>query len=288
MALLTATQISGLAVELLARSVVLPATVLRAPGTEFSGPSGSSVTVRVRHDRTAHVQQTPGSTIDLDGIDETPVTLTVHHIYNATTLTDEDLSLELVDFGAQVLLPAAVAVSRKAEQYIADAMNGLDAADTVGGTTGSDYAAAIKDATLALDEADVPAGARFCAVSPAAARALMDYEPIEDASAYGSPSAIQDAVIGRYAGFTLVKSNALTPGSLVAYHQSAFVMANRAPAIPAGANDAAVVQESGYALRVVRDFDASKLAEICAISTFAGAAVLDAARAYRVDAPDES
>lgn len=283
MAFLNSSQIASLAIPLLHRSVVLPRTVERVAGNEFGGSSGDTITVRVRANRTANVQSTPGDTITLDTIAETGVSLKVNHIYSAAALTDEDLTLNLEDFGAQVLQPAVQAVARKSEQYIADAINGLTADDTVtGSATGADYATVIKDAGQALDEADVEAGNRWCAVSPAAARALLDYDAIEDASALGTASAVQDAMIGRYAGFTIVKSNALTAGSLCAYHRSAFVMGNRAPVRVAGV-DSATASQDGFSLRVVRDFDASKLSEICAVSTFSGAALVDADRAYRVE-----
>ena len=283
MAFLNSSQIASLAIPLLHRSVVLPRTVERVAGTEFGGSSGDTITVRVRANRTANVQSSPGATISLDTIAETGVSLQVHHIYSAAALTDEDLTLNLEDFGAQVLQPAVQAVARKSEQYIADAINSLVADDAVSASaTGDAYATAIKDASQALDEADVEAGNRWCAVSPGAARALLDYDAIEDASALGTASAVQDAIIGRFAGFNIVKSNALDAGSLCAYHRSAFVMGNRAPVQVSGV-DSATASQDGFSLRVVRDFDASKLAEIVAVSTFAGAAVVDADRAYRVE-----
>lgn len=282
MAFLNSSQIASLAIPLLHRSVVLPRTVERVAGNEFGGSSGDTITVRVRANRTANVQSTPGTTITLDTIAETGVALVVNHIYSAAALTDEDLTLNLENFGAQVLQPAVQAVARKSEQYIADAINALVADATVPATpTADDYAAAIKDAGQVLDESDVEAGNRWCAVSPAVARALLDYPAIEDASALGTPSAIQDAMIGRYAGFNLVKSNTLTTGTLCAYHRSAFVIGNRAPVRVSGV-DSAIATQDGFSLRVVRDFDASKLSEIVAVSTFAGAALIDTDRAYKV------
>ncbi|WP_329097018.1 phage capsid protein [Actinomadura citrea] len=282
MAILTADLIAKLSIPLLARSVVLPATVERVPESDFGGNSGDTVTVRVRGARTANVQPNANTAITLDTISETGVPVKVEHVYSAAALTEHDLTLSLENFGAQVLEPAIKAVSRKAEAYIATAMNGVTADATVAATpTADEYAAAIKDAGEALDNADVEAGGRYVAVSPGVARLLLDYPAIEDASALGTASAIQDATIGRYAGFTLVKSSALTAGSFCAYHRSAFVLANKAPQAVTSA-DSAIVNEEGYALRVVRDYDASKLSEIVAVSTFAGASVVDIDRAYRV------
>lgn len=49
MPILTASSISSIALELLTRSLVLPRTVVRPPGAEFSGPNGATISVRVRH-----------------------------------------------------------------------------------------------------------------------------------------------------------------------------------------------------------------------------------------------
>ncbi len=125
MALLNAQGISALVVELLARSLVLPRTVARVPGSDFGGPNGATVTIRVPRRRTALEQATPGATITYADVDETPVSLTVHHLYDATRISDEDLRLTIEDFGRQISAPQAAAVAEGAEDELAAVMNGL-------------------------------------------------------------------------------------------------------------------------------------------------------------------
>lgn len=280
MATLTASGISSLAVELLYRSLVLPRTVARVPGTEFRGPNGSTITVRVRQPRTAKTQGTPGATISFDPLNETPVDLTVNHLYDAVHVTDEDLTLGIEDFGRQVLAPMLGAVAIGAENQVAAVMNGLTA--TVTGVTADTVDQDVLSARETLGTNDVPTGNRYLAVSPGFATLLLGSDLLSDASSAGTASALRDAVVGSYRGFTVVESNGLDAGTAVAYHESALVWGNRAPAVPDGAADAAVSNQQGVALRTLRDFDTNTLQDAVAISTFAGSNTVETSRLVKL------
>ena len=269
---LTAERISRLAVELLARTVVLPRTVTVVPGGEFAGPTGGVVQLRVRQPRQSRIQSTPGDTITFDDLEEASVAVRVNHHYNASALSDEDLSLNLEDFGAQVLEPMVAAVAQGAENEIAYAMNNLDVDLTIS-TDGKDIVAKVLAAREMLGRADVPTGDRWLAVSPEVATMLLGVDKLTAVDASGSPSALRDAVIGRIYGFNVVETSALTEFTAVAYHRSAFGAAFRAPAATAGATSS-VASVGGISLRTVRSFDVSRLSEMVAVSTFAGAAVV--------------
>jgi hypothetical protein len=284
MALLTAARISSLAIELLARLIVLPATVARVPGTEFTGDNGDTITVRVRAPRTAKTQATPGAAITFDALNETPVSLQVKHLYDAVRVTDEQLTLQIAEFGRQVLEPMMRSVAIGAEAQIATVMNAVvaDASDL----TQANIQAKVLLARTDLGNNNVPLTGRYLAVSPKAGEWLLNLDTFNDAAASGDTRSVRDGVIGRYRGFTVVESSALTGGALgaamLAYHESAFVWGNRAPAIPNGAAHAEVSVADGIALRTVQDFDAAILSDVVAISTFAGANVVDLARVYKV------
>src|SRR5690349_12288066 len=123
MAFVTSEQVSSVAVELLARSLVLPMTTTRVPAGDFTGPAGGTAILRVPAQRTARVQATPGATITYDDIDETEVPVKMAHLYDATKVTDEDLTLAITDFAGQVTAPQVQAVARGAEDQIASVMN---------------------------------------------------------------------------------------------------------------------------------------------------------------------
>jgi hypothetical protein len=273
MTLLTASKIAEVAVELLARSVVLPATVTRVGEADYSG-SGGTVTVRVRNPIAARTQNTPGATITYDAADEIGVDVSLSHFYRGVVLTDEDLAYNLVDFGRQILAPSIAGVAARAEAALAGVMNAITPEVEFAATaSASDTRATLLEVREALSTADVPAGNRFLAVSPSIATRLLGVDEFVKVNESGSTSALRDAVIGKVFGFTVVESNALTADEACAYHSSGFVFASKAPA-PAQSAESASVSEGGLALRAVRDFDASKLAEVAVVSTFAGAAAV--------------
>lgn len=273
MAVLTAKGISSVAVELLTRSLVLPMTVARIPGGEYSGPNGGTITVRVPQPSTARTQASRGATITYDDVTEVPVDVTLSHLYHAKLVSDEELSLDLVNFGTQVTRVQVQAVAAAAEDTLATAMNGLTADLTIA-ADGSDIEAKILEAREMLGRNNVPADNRYLAVSPEVATFLLALPNLSQVDQSGSPSALRDAVIGRYRGFTVVESSALTAGTAVAYHSSGFAFANRLPVTPRGANETATAQAGGIGLRQIFQYVPDKLSDASVVSTFAGAAVV--------------
>jgi len=147
MSLLTSAPISELAVELLARQIVLPATVARVPASEYRGPSGGIVTVSVPQPRDAREQETRAAEIEYDATAEVGVAVEVKHYYSGSLVSDEEMSLDIRSFGRQVLRPQVEAVARAAEDEVADVLNGLAAyegaewvsdGDGEGGTSADD------------------------------------------------------------------------------------------------------------------------------------------------------
>jgi hypothetical protein len=269
-AVLTAQRISSLMVELLTRTLVLPRTVAMIPGTEFTGSNGDTITVRVRQPRVSKIQANPGDPITFDAPDEVAVDVTVEHIYDGVRVTDEMLTLELEDLGAQILQPMAQSVAIGAENQLAGVINDIPADIlNVDSTTVEDDVLA---ARTTLGRNEVPLGGRWLACSPEFAEVLLSLDTLTPVDASGSPSALRDAMIGRYRGFGVVESAGLEDGTALAYHSSAIAWGNRAPAIPRGAGDAAVSNEQGIAIRTVFDFDPTILSDVIAISTFAGPA----------------
>lgn len=284
MALLTSQSISSLAVSLLTRNLVLPMTVSRVPGSEFSGDNGDTITVRVPQPGAARTQATPGATITYDDVTETGVDVSLSHLYNAKRVTAEEMTFDVVNFGAQVLAVQVDAVARGAEDEIATAMNGVAANDSLDLTASeSDTVAKLLAARQALGEANVPTGDRYLAVSPDVATRLLSTDLFLRADDAGTDAAIRDATIGRIFGFSVVESNALTAGTAVAYHRTGFAFANRAPAGVQYAADTSVFSEGGIALRHIFQGQPDILSDASVVTTFAGASVVDTDRIYKLD-----
>lgn len=281
MAFLTAKGISRTAIALLARTLVLPMTATRIPGEEFAGANGDTITVRVPVLTTARTQASAGATITYDTINETPVDVVLSHLYHATKISDQSLSLQLEQFAEQVTLNQVKAVAIRAENQLAGVMNALGF-EVHCATGGADIETAILTAREMLGGADVPAGDRWLAVSPRIATFMLKLDKFSRVDAVGSDSALRDAILGRIYGFTVVESNALNVGSACAYHSSAFAFANRTPVVPRGAADSATSTEGGIGLRQIFQYDPDVLSDASVISTFAGSALVDGARVVKI------
>src|SRR5690242_17471439 len=98
MSVLTAQGISRVAIALLQRQLVLPATVTNVPGSEFMGPNGGTITVRVPQPGSSRTQASPGAALTADDVNEIPVDVSLSHVYNLKNLTDQEASYNLEDF----------------------------------------------------------------------------------------------------------------------------------------------------------------------------------------------
>lgn len=278
MALLTSKPISELGIALLVRSLVLVRTVARIPGGEYAGPSGGTVTLRVPQPRTAETQAVPGAAITYAAIGEESVDVTVSHLYDATLISDEDLSLSLQSFGTQVLLPQVASVAQAAEDKLAAKMNALVADATIewaaASTVDADTATvlAIREK---LTTNDVPAGNRYVACAPDITTRLLSIPTFVQASARGDGgTALESAVVGSVYGMTFVESNAIDAGTAIGYHSSGFAFGSMPPVAPGGGADSSNAEDGGVALRHVVAFDVNHLSTASVISVFAGASVV--------------
>ncbi len=273
MAQLTAQGIARLGVELLSRQIVLPATASMVDGGDYAGPNGGTITVMVPQPATAREQTNPGDTITWDDLTETPVSLSVKNLYHATRISDQALTYTLRDFGRQITMPQVEAVATKAEDQVASVINAR-ATDLEVAGDGSDVDAVILEARTILGRNNVPLSNRFLAVSPEFAELILAQDNFMRADASGSPSALRDAVIGRYRGFTVVESAGIDTGEAAAYHKSGIVWTTLRPATPQGAAATATHSEGGITMRQLFHYNPLILSDQSVVSTFAGAALV--------------
>lgn len=273
MAQLTAQGIAGVALELLTREVVLPATVSAIDGGDFTGGNGDTVTVRVPQPTVAREQTNPGDVITWDDLNEVPVAVKVKHLYHATRVSDQAFTLSLRNFAQQITRPQVQSVATKAEDQVAAVLNARGADMTIA-NDGSNVDAVFLAARTQLSRNLVPLSDRFAAVSPEVAEFILAQDTFQRVDASGGPSALRDAVIGRYRGFTIVESAGLTAGEAALYHRSGIVWGNVRPATPQGVTAAATATQGGISMRQIFQYNALILSEQSVVSTFAGAALV--------------
>ncbi len=275
--------ISRTALGLLRRELILPRLVTRLGIEDFRGAKNDTVNVRVPSRLTAREYEwrTRTNPVVLDDVTETSVPVVLDsHPYSAVAVTDEELTLDIADFGMQVLNPQVLAVAEELESLVAAAIEGApyDPAKVVDYTEDADGAGAafykaLVDARKILNDAHVPAEGRFVALGSTVEAAVLKEDAFRKVNESGSSDALREAVIGRAAGFTIIGNvQGLSPDFAVAAHRSAFAFANVAPEVPEGATMGRALTFDGFALRWIRDYDPNYLRDRSVVSSFAGAA----------------
>lgn len=256
-----AEQIVQAATLLLQREIVLPRLVWSQASADFVGAKDDTVTLRVPavlDARTRTMRAASGLTAD--DLTETSVDVTLDtHVYQLLNITDEQLTLDITNFAAQVLAPQMRAVAEGMEEDIASTLSSANAADsvTVDASTAPDAGeafAALVDARRALNALNVPRSERVVVLG-AGLEAWFLKDSVVNNHNSGNRDALEEATLNRLAGFTIVGSNALDEFEGYAFHRTAVAFANVAPALPDGATMKARVSLESLALRYLRDYN---------------------------------
>lgn len=225
------------------------------PEGEFRGAKNDTVSLKVPAFTSARSRTMRSSTqLVIDELDETKVDLTLDtHVYKAVRVTDEEMTLDIVNFGAQVTEPAMGSVVRKVDDDIFAAMDAATYEVEVALDEDDPYLGLV-DARVALNQHNVPASQRWLAVGSNVEAALLKSARLSEFDKSGSSDALREAVIGRIAGFTAVSAPGLDPDAAIAAHQTAFAVGLVAPVVPDGASWGERRTYKGMSLRVLRDY----------------------------------
>jgi hypothetical protein len=262
------------ALGLLQQENILASLVYKDFNTDFAGKQGSTVNVK----RPAHLEATdigfrnPNRQVTgSDLVESTFAVVLDEYPVQAVDLSDEEMTLDVEDFGAQVLAPQSSAMSEYLEARLAQRMQ----ADTVTGavgakTDGSDLLAKITNIRRKLNDFNVPRTNRTLLVGSAVEEALLNLAILTEADKSGTTEALREAILGRLRGFTVVGSNSIDDDVAIAFHPTAFALVTRAPSVPDGVAFGAAASHDGLAMRWIKDYDSSKLSDRSILSTFMG------------------
>lgn len=291
--------IANTAVGLLYRELVIARTVWTDavnPG-EFTGALNDTVNLRVPARRVARKRTLRAGTAIVNDTSvefSVPVKLDTD-VYNGAPITDEELTLDITDFGAQVLNPQIRAVVEGLEDEIADEIEDADYGTNVIDPTGADFVVSgetdwYRTATRArrlLNDRHVPLSDRTLLIGTDVEEQILNTDRFTRFDAIGNEAAdaLRESTIGRIAGFDVVVSSAIDPESAYAYHRTAFVLATRAPAVPAGAAFAqvrgvgqpggAMGYWDGVSVRWLRDYDYTNTTDRSLVNTWVGTASVE-------------
>lgn len=166
-AFLKAAQIARQAIGLLQRETVLPRLVWADAIDDWRGALNDTVSIRVPAYLTARTRaMRSGAALTADDLAETKVDVTLDtHIYEYLRIMDEELTLDITNFGAQVTQPAVQAVARGLEDALVSEISGATypAARTIEVDNTNPYDS-IVDARKALSDANVPFAQRVLVV----------------------------------------------------------------------------------------------------------------------------
>ncbi|MFC8531930.1 Ig-like domain-containing protein [Nocardia sp. NPDC057227] len=272
------TRVVDTAIGLLLREIVLPRIVWTNGIGDFAGTLNDSVTIRIPARTKARRRElrATGSArnIQLDNLTETKIAVELtDDVYNAVPVTDEELTLDIVNFGKQILVPQVRAVVEGLEDDIAKMIQSAPYQTTihVGTGDGATWEAYVK-ARKTLNTSDVDMGERTLVGGAAWEAALLtDPQFVRyDHTGDSNNTALREAKIGRIGNTEFVTSNALREGEAYLYHKSAFIFANRAPLVPKGAVYGATRTEAGLSLRAIQDYDAMTSTDRSIVNSYAG------------------
>lgn len=251
-------------------------TLSRSFESNFGGGKGATIDVRVPALLMARRRDLHSTDpVVLDSIvqgDTFPLSLSTH-VYSAVRLDDADLTLDITNFGTQVLAPQATAVAEDVERVALAVMQGV-ALNTTIRYSATEPVKTFTAARKALRDLGLPADGLYAAVGTGVYANLLDAGLITEADKSGSDAALRNANVGRVRGFNVVESNALAEGEIIFYNSASFHVAVVAPIVPAGVAFGAAQASNGFAMRWIRDYDSNTLADRSVVSTFVGAGIV--------------
>lgn len=280
-----AEKVVATALGLLERESSLGRLVWRDGLGDFSGAKGDTVTITLPSYVAANERALrSGAARVKSNLAENKIAVKLtDDIYIDLPISDEELTLDIADFGRQVLNPVVGGIVRKVEDKIAGLMatpkDGLGQAlvyhTNIAHAAGTDdpYDTAV-DARAALNAAQVPFADRSIVCGSEMEAEFLKSDRFVRADASGTTDTLREALIGRVAGFDVYTSQSLAPDEAYAAHKSAYAVAQRAPLVPAGAPWGAVSDYNGVAIRTVRVFDPNEVEDRFVADAWMGAAVV--------------
>lgn len=266
--LLVPSEVASLAAELLAGDLGIAATVNTDVRADFSGHVGASVRVRV-----------PGAVKALDrgvgdvspltrqNIAEQYITVTLEHDRGSVVpISDADYSLNLRDYGTQILAPQVSAIANSIERDVVAKLKAapVDSGITYNPAKPTDALAAIRT-KLRANGVAAPTKL-YLAVAPDVYGDLLAAGAFNDNATDGGLSVAKS--------FTVVESNRLEPGELIGYIRNSIALAVVAPQTPQGAPFSASQGVEGGAVRIVNAWDPSVGVDTSYVNTFVGVAAM--------------
>lgn len=274
--ILTPDIIAREALMVLRNNAVMARLVHRDYSDEFVGGVGDTITIR--KPATFVANEFNGS-ITVQDATETSVPIKMDkHLDVSFAVTSKQMTMDIKDFSAQLLVPAMQAFADKVDKYLIALESGVTNrhSHASGVIAPADMIAARKF----LTECAAPLADRRFVVGATAEADLLGSDLFTNADKVGdNGTALREASLGRkygldcYVDQNITKGDGYTPS--IAFHKNAFALVTRPLALPQGAAKSATVSYDGFGLRVVYGYDIKTKTDTVSIDMLCGVAMLD-------------
>ena len=289
------------AIGILERELAVANLLWKWSASDFAGAQDDTVNVKVPGRLKARERKLRATgedrRIQMDYLNEQKIGVKLTDFpYSATSVTDEQLNLDISDFAVEILAPQVRALQEYIEGMAVDQIvnatyangrfdedfNLVDATKVPGTLKMEDFYGPGKMGAHELfnrlsrlfGQRNIPANGRKVVAGAEVAEEIRNAPNLVKVNEAGDSSALRDATIGRMSGFEIIESNQVPSDEMYAFHQTAFVLATAAPIVPQGAVFGASQSTPQTALRWLRDYDADYAEDRSIVDCFAGTAAV--------------
>lgn len=283
--LLTTAVIARAALAHLYENTIMLPLMYRAYEQEFQPGRGATITVRSPGTFTSNSYN--GTAVVVQNMTEVgiPVTLDKHEDVTFR-VTSKERTLNVVDFSAQFIAPAMMALCQQVDRDIIAAIQGSSAPVIGDGVSGPVWSnpKVLTRAGRTLDDANVPESDRSVVVGSETKEAWLNDPLFNRVDQSGDTAALHRASMGAEKfGFAPYMSQNIKNNIGFGFHKTAVAFATAPLDLPEGAASATIVQYEGLGLRVVKDYDMNLKADLVSIDILYGIKVLDDDRIVLID-----
>lgn len=271
----TVEQASAVALRLAEQDLFLSSLISRNIVDPLKGGgAGTAVQLRIPSALVARERGLDDKTSEVifDEITERRITVdAANRAYSGVSLSDGDMSLDIVSFTDQVLGVQIDAVVDWVENAVAEELTSIPllTGAEAAGLPVYDPAKPVPYFTALrkiLRERGVPQTGIRAIVGTEVYANLLDAQAVTDASQSGSNDALRNGNVGKVRGFDVAESTRVGETEIMLFHKDAYSLSVKPPA-PAHGQEASTASSNGFGLRVTRGFDMRKTAHLSLVDT---------------------
>lgn len=260
------------ALMVLRNNAVMANLVHRDYSDEFVAGVGDTITIRKPAKFDA--KEYAGS-IEVQDATEGSVTVKMDkHLDVSFAVTSKQMTMDIADFSAQLLVPAMQAFQDKIDAYLLALSTEITNKVTAGASIKDD----LIDARKYLTASATPLTERRFVYGTDAEADLLKTDLFISAEKVGDEgTALREASLGRKFGMDFYVDQNVDNAEVnaMAFHKNAFALVTRPLALPNGATNSAIVNYDGFGLRVVYGYDMNTKTDTISIDMLCGVKTLD-------------